>query len=389
MGQGVHGDMPKGGPDKADHWFQRNPKKTIAFVVFFFVLVAVFGAEQLLKLIHHRQGVVLETERRYIKLREFRPLTQLRLRFPKNHLPFTDNAFPKVYKIDVDADGFIKPSRKHDRPDLSLVFLGGSTTECMFMDEENRFPYQVGVLLEQETGRRLNSYNAGLSGNNSLHALDLLLNKVIPLHPRVVVFMENINDLSTLLYEKTYWSRNTTRAPLETLQKVKLVGKLLKEILIPNLNFAYRNLKKTVFPREEDEFAQARGKKLVVDQARMNREFAANLQVLIDTCRAWGITPVLMTQANRITDRPDPVVAAYIGQYGQDTGISYRDFKKLYDSFNETIREVGRKNGVLVIDLAREVPPTREYLYDMVHFNDAGSKLAAKIIAAQLKPLIE
>ena len=89
----------------------------------------------------------------------------------------------------------------------------------------------------------------------------------------------------------------------------------------------------------------------------MDREFAANLQIIIDVCRAWGITPVLMTQANRITDHPDPVVAAYIGQYGQDTGISYRDFKRLYDSFNDTIRQVGRKNGVLVIDLAREVPP--------------------------------
>ena len=247
--------MAKSGPGEAGHWFQRNPKKTLVLVVLFFLLVIVFGSEQLLKFINHRNGTFLETERRYIKLREYRPLSQMRLRFPKEHLKYTDNVFPKVYKVDVDAKGFIKPSKKYDHPDLSLVFLGGSTTECMFMDELNRFPYQVGAILEQETGKRINSYNGGLSGNNSLHAIDLLLNKVIPMHPRVVVFMENINDLSTLLYEKTYWSRHTTRAPLETLKKVKLVGKLLKEILIPNLNFAYRNLKKTVFPHEEDEFA--------------------------------------------------------------------------------------------------------------------------------------
>jgi lysophospholipase L1-like esterase len=374
---------------KTDNWFQQNPKKTIALVVFFFLLIIVFGSEQLLKFISHRHGTFLETERRYVKLREYRPLTRMRLRFPKNHLKYTDNVFSKVYKIDVDANGFIKPSKKYDHPDLSLVFLGGSTTECMFMDEENRFPYLVGTSLEQETGKRINSYNGGLSGNNSLHAIDLLLNKVIPLHPRVVVFMEDINDLSTLLYEKTYWCQNCTRAPLETLHKVKLVGKFLKELLIPYINQAYRNFKDRAFHHETDEFAQARGQKLVVDQAKWDREFAANLQIIIDTCRAWGITPVLMTQANRITDHPDPVVAAYIGQYGQDTGITYPDFKRLYDSFNDTIRQVGKKNGVLVIDLAREVPPDKKYLYDMVHFNDAGSKLAAKIIAAQLKPLIQ
>ena len=79
-----------------------------------------------------------------------------------------------------------------------------------------------------------------------------------------------------------------------------------------------------------------------------------------------------MTQANRVTANPDPVVAAYIGKCGRDTGISYQDFKRLYDLFNETIREVGRKKGVLVIDLAREVPPDKEHLYDLVHFNEAG-----------------
>ncbi len=60
----------------------------------------------------------------------------------------------------------------------------------------------------------------------------------------------------------------------------------------------------------------------------------------------------------------------------------------MYDLFNDTIRQVGQKNGVAVIDLAKEVPPDKEHLYDMVHFNDDGSRLAAKIIAAQLKPLV-
>jgi lysophospholipase L1-like esterase len=375
---------------QADSWFQRHPKKTLVWVVLVFLLVIVFGAERLLGFINHRHGIVLEaeTERRYIKLREQRPRRQMRLQFPKNHLPYTDNVFTKTYKVDIDANGFIKPSKKYADPDLSIVFLGGSTTECMFMEEENRFPYVVGTILERETGRRINSYNGGLSGNNSLHAIDLLVNKVIPLQPRVVVFMENINDLSTLLYEKTYWNKNNVRAPIETLVKGKLIGKMLKEVLIPNLNEAWRNFTKTVWPHEEDEFAKAHKTKLTMDQAALAREFAMNLQMFVDICRDRGLTPVLMTQGNRITAKPDPVVATYIGQYSQDTGVTYQDFKAVYDLFNDTIRQVGQKNGVLVIDLAREVPPDQEHFYDMVHFNDTGSRLAAKIIAARLQPLI-
>ena len=120
--------------------------------------------------------------------------------------------------------------------------------------------------------------------------------------------------------------------------------------------------------------------------SRTYQELIQMLELLAHRKASAWKAPVLMTQANRITDHPDPVVAAYIGRDGR--GISYRQFKELYDAFNDTIREVGRKNQVMVIDLAREVPPDKKYLYDLVHFNDAGSQLAAGIIAARLKGVI-
>ena len=382
--------MPDLSNDPAAHWFQRHPKKTLAAVTLIFILAIVYAAEKFLEFNNHRHGIFLEAEveRRYVRLKEFRPGTRLLLAFPRNHLPYTDNVFTKQYRVEIDNNGFIGPSRKYARPDKVIVFLGGSTTECMFVDADHRFPYVAGQILEQETGARINSYNGGMSGSNTLNAIDILINKVIPLKPDVVVFMENINDLSTLLYEGTYWNKGTARSPLETLKKRQLVGKLLKEIFIPNLNYAYRNMKKTLSGQEEDEFAGARGKKLIIDQAQMGRDFAADLQTIVCTCKAWGIVPVLMTQANRITDNPDPVVAAYIGRDGRDRGLSYPQFKKLYDAFNDTIRDVGRKNQVMVIDLAREVPPDKKYLYDLVHFNDAGSQLAAQIIAGRLKGIM-
>ena len=382
--------MPDLENDTAANWFQRHPKKTLVAVTLFFILVIVFGAEKFLEFNNRRHGILLETEteRRYVRLKEYRPGTRMLLAFPRNHLPYTDNVFTKKYPVDIDSNGFIAPSRKYDTPDKVIVFLGGSTTECMFVDQDQRFPYVAGQILERETGAKINSYNGGMSGSNTLNAIDILFNKVIPLKPDVVVFMENINDLSTLLYEKTYWHKGKARSPLETLKKRQWVGKLLKEIFIPNLNYAYRNLQKTLSGKEEDEFAGARGKKLVFDQAKMEHDFAADLQTIVCTCKAWSIVPVLMTQANRITDHPDPVVAAYIARDGGDTGIGYQRFKALYDAFNDTIREVGRENQVMVIDLAREVPPDKKYLYDLVHFNDAGSQLAAQIIAGRLKDIM-
>jgi hypothetical protein len=50
---------------------------------------------------------------------------------------------------------------------------------------------------------------------------------------------------------------------------------------------------------------------------------------------------------------------------------------------------VGAKNQVLVIDLAREIPPVKENICDVAHFNDQGSRLVAARIAAGLIPVVK
>jgi hypothetical protein len=42
-----------------------------------------------------------------------------------------------------------------------------------------------------------------------------------------------------------------------------------------------------------------------------------------------------------------------------------------------------------VIDLAREIPPVKENICDVAHFNDQGSKLVAARLAAGLIPVVK
>jgi hypothetical protein len=91
-----------------------------------------------------------------------------------------------------------------------------------------------------------------------------------------------------------------------------------------------------------------------------------------------------MTQANRFTDHPDPVVR----MPAMDLGLDYPAFKGHYDAFNDEIRHVSTEQGVLLIDLAREIPPEATYLYDAVHYNGAGSRLAAAAVARALQPIV-
>ncbi len=117
---------------------------------------------------------------------------------------------------------------------------------------------------------------------------------------------------------------------------------------------------------------------------QLRQSFRSNLQLFIDLCRLHQIRPVLLTQANRLKNNPDPIIKTSLQDLEKRQGLPYQEYKKLFDGFNDEIRETGRKNNILVIDLAAQIPPEKEYLYDIVHFTTLGSQRAAEIIAAAL-----
>jgi lysophospholipase L1-like esterase len=377
------------------NWLERNPKKVIGVIVLLAIGCLALVTEKLLARRTHDLinpvGI-----KRAIKLREFNPLYQDVLVPDADAMRMSDSLPQKEYVLRVDRQGFIMPAKIHDRPDLTIAFLGGSTTECTYVDEDNRFPYLVGRLLERQTRLKVNSYNAGRSGINTLHCLNILLNKVVNLKPDLVVLMENINDLAILMYEKTYWNTNPSRSPLqERLPTFKTVGQdlrqtfyLVRDLTFPNLS---RELKKMSLFGDKvkgDEFHGVRGQKITIDLDLLVREFSLNLQTFINICRAREIIPVLMTQASRFTDHPDPPIKKIMDHLELSQGITYGEFKGAFDRLNRTIRDVGLKNQVLVIDLAGEIPPVKENICDVAHFNDRGSRLVAARIAAGLTPVI-
>jgi lysophospholipase L1-like esterase len=376
-------------------WLERHEKKVIFLLVFLAVCGLGLLTEKILAFkagaLSHPLGV-----KRFIKLREFEPGYAEVLLPSLQAMAQSDTLVRRPYIIRVDENGFIMPAKVHEHPDLTLVFLGGSTTEDIYDDENNRFPYLAGHLLEESTGLRVNSYNAAKSGNDSLHSLDVLLNKVLPLKPDLVAMMHNINDLSILLFEKSYWNRNPSRSPLiEKKPDWRTVGKNLQEtfqlardLVVPNLYAALHRLLHAEGKSQADEFQQVRGQKIEVNQDYLVREFTLNLQTFINICRARGITPVLLTMPSRLKDDPDPLIRRLMQRLEEQNGITYRDFKGAFDRFNQTIREVAAQNRVLLIDLAQEIPQEKEYMSDVAHYTPAGSRLVAQKIAAGLSPLL-
>jgi lysophospholipase L1-like esterase len=366
----------------AGGWLERRAR-TI-FVIFLAGLVV--GGVALLETVLARlpdANVARAGERpfappRELILREYQPHARFAFAPPdirRDHPG--DHETRAVYRLDTDGDGFIQPARVHANPAITVAFLGGSTTETMYVDPENRFPHLAARLLGERLGVAVNGLNAGRSGNNTLHASLLLSAKVVPLRPDVVVLMEAVNDLGVLSSHGSYWTGSRDLGPLRTPRGgIEPAVQRLRDETIPH---TWRAVKRATRSLRPDRATGAGGGAAAAPSseilARWVDDYEAALRQFVGTAKAWNIQPVLMTQARLSATDAE-------GRFVPDA------MAEAHAVFNDRLRVVAADENVPLIDLATLHAWSRHELYDGLHFNDTGSLVAARIIAAALEGVL-
>ena len=242
----------------------KSSLKSNLLLCFFSIVFSVITIEIILSFFY-TTPLQKQNSNRHIRLREWTPL-YFKYKVPSDdYINRSDKLIKKKYRFEVDQEGYIYPSKIYERPDKTLLFLGGSSTECMFVDQEKRFPYLVSKKFSKNQ-LKVNSYNSGVSGSNSMHSINILLNKGLMLNPDFCIMMHNLNDLIVLFYEGSYWNDNFSKSLiLEVKEKeYKFQNNRLKNILRSLLPMTYqklyllieKNFKKTT-PVELDEFAES------------------------------------------------------------------------------------------------------------------------------------
>jgi lysophospholipase L1-like esterase len=276
---------------------------------------------------------------------------------------------PRV-RLRTDHRSYLLPSGRFDKPDATIVFLGGSTTECVAVQEEVRFPARVSYLLEKK-GLRVNTLNAARSGNTIHDSINVLLNHVVEDKPDIVILMEATNDIGLLKSARSYRARmgqpesvsHAARFALQQGSSVLYVMGLFRqwvtssEAVVPDANPSHlEGREKVKLPRDE---------------------YTKRVRAFVRLSRSFDIEPVLMTQplANIRTaltpDWADP---------------------RNQEIFNDIVRTVGTEENVLVIDLVhhliKHVDRWNEHMnifYDGMHVTDRGSQIYAEYIAERLQ----
>ncbi len=265
--------------------------------------------------------------------------------------------------------GYIQPARRFHKPDWTIAFVGGSTTECMAVEESARFPALVSQLLEAK-GKRVNVLNSGKSGNSIHDALRNLVDHIFDDEPDVVVVMHVANDVGFLAALGSY--RRQTAAHSGARLGLRWVLQELSAHL-SLVGLARRSATSVALDARWDHLTE-RGRLQVKDPG----PYVARLRATTQVIRAFGAVPVLMTE---------PLASA-----GGVLSPAWADLDA-HERFNGLVRKVAAEEGAVLIDLAAEIAklpswnePMRLF-YDGMHVTDAGSRAYAQIIASQLDGL--
>ncbi len=285
--------------------------------------------------------------------------------------------------------GFRGPEPPADFADwLTIVAVGGSTTECFYLSDGRTWPERLAVRLQPEL-RKVWVNNAGLDGHSTFGHLLLTRQALVPLHPKVTLYLAGVNDMFT--DEPRGFDRMAQNRWAALADHSELAATLLnlyrwrRTRRFEDLGAMPKPVALRDRPRRPVPLAVA--ERLWQEQDRRLAAFRQRLEQLVALNREHGIEPVLITQPT------------LLGGVDPRTGIDTRPMAvelwekldgalawRLLERYNEVTRQVGRERGVLTVDLAHALPKDSTFFYDFFHFTNEGADRVGAIVHGALAP---
>ena len=331
---------------------------------------------------------------RSLILKEHRPLLDLHIPADPEYLRFRPEDHGRLFRFKTDVNGYILGSDEtvqDSEVPIDVMFLGGSTTESMFVDEQFRFPDVVQRSLRDLIGAGdINVVNAGVGGNHTYHSLLNFLGKGLSNPPKVLVLMHAVNDVALLSKTGSYHDAPVTRRLIQrdangAVDDFSIYSILrgVKDYLLSNTWTIVRGssfVRDIIGNIKNDEWKGYRSvvtERIILDA--LENDYRANLESIVSIAKNNNVIPVLMTQFNRL----EPNSSAY-SQYVKQLTLEEEVFSRLYAHTNQIIRDVSEKNNVALIDLDKMIPKESKYIYDAVHLTKEGNLMVAEAVVNSL-----
>jgi lysophospholipase L1-like esterase len=357
------------------------------------LLLTLMLVELLLRLVHPladpaadlRRGTLVSWPGSPYVPSAYAPHTRLRA-VAEPGLPGIDRA---TRHFSTDNLGYRGDSLARPKPagELRIFMVGGSTTECVFLDDREAVTARLQAYLRNALpGVDVHVYGAGRSGDRSWDHVAMTAHRLAHLQPDVIIVFAGINDVLAGVRGRDYLLEPDS-AGLSTNQTLAL---LLTNLQLGRLGWAarYHYVASTgeISSSYRPQARRVAALRLMPLPRVDATPYGENLRTLSGIAEAAGARMVLMTQATS-WNSPDPAAARWhwmTGSRVMRARYPEAGLDSLMEVYNQRMRAVGAARGVPVFDLARVLPRSTRYLYDDVHFNVRGADTAALLLARYL-----
>lgn len=279
---------------------------------------------------------------------------------------------------------------------LTIITVGGSTTECKYLSDSATWPARLyGLLHHNDPAVWLN--NAGIDGHTTFGHLALIRDYIIKLKPRFVLLMTGVNDVELDAADEFDLALNkdvntgSVKALLKSLANYTELGRAFLNYYQLRVSFkkglVHREIKikeLTDNPLQETVISSR-----LARQATYLAAYRQRIDSIIRLCRAAGIQPVLITQPSLYGNYTDPATGVVMGNkwFSRNAdGENCSLMEKILESYNDVLRSFS--GDVPVIDLSRRMPKNSSLFYDFTHVTDSGARQIANLLADPVDSII-
>lgn len=264
--------------------------------------------------------------------------------------------------------------------DLRIFLMGGSTTECLMIDE-SKAPHTKIQNQLKDMGAEV--FSAAKSGDMSVDHLAMLAHRVVHLQPDIIVLFCGINDLKrSNNFDYTFIDSVAYEHHKEGTIKTDLKFFLSNFQIFRRIHaiFSKSSLKTIQWKSNFKEKAEVVSKlpKMKLPPNINLEAYKTNLNSFIGICLRQHIKLILVTQASTWNSKVDSNISKlhWMTSYGNVRG-DQKDLDSLLEKYNDVMRELAIDSDILLYDLAKKIPKTSLYFYDDCHFNNNGAAFYA------------
>jgi len=275
---------------------------------------------------------------------------------------------------------------------IRIFCLGGSTTECTYLDDADAWPARCEAALRQSRpGATIEVINAGFSGMTSADHRAQLVDQIIPLQPTGIVLMAGLNDhLRRNSLKSTDTTSEWRRVAMDYSMTVRRAVPIWRALTAATGTSGIHQ-----FDPQGETYRRLRNDCAAIPIATDTVPFDAlpdalpafeyNVTAIANRCLADGIQLVLITHPSIWSDQLTPAdlnllwMRATLTANGQQAPLAWhiRETTRL----NDWLRQFGASRGLPLVDADQFLPKTTDVFYDDCHFNIAGSKRLAHHLA--------